>query len=102
MIYAAMPNREPEPASGRLVESGEQWLGRNTSSKRRLWEQLNPRHRKTLLLLARALAWRQSQARLPEPLRTKLLVILDELERLATRVERLLAAVATRTPPDGP
>ena len=95
-------NKQPpelESAAGRPVESAEQWLGRNTTSKRRLWERLNPRHRKQLRLLARALALRQTQARLPEPARAKLAALVDELERLAARIEKLLATLATRTPP---
>ena len=88
-----------EATASQPVASGEQFLGRNTSAKRRLWERLNPRHRKTLQLLARALVLRQSQGRLPEELRAKLLAALDELERLAARIERLLAAVSGRTPP---
>ncbi len=90
-----------EPAGGRPEVSGEQWLGRNASSKRRLWERLNPRHRKLLQQLARALALRQSQARLPDELRAKLLAALEELERIAARIEKILATVATRTPPGG-
>ena len=103
MIRPDQPPQQPspEPAAGRPEASGEQWLGRNASSKRRLWERLNPRHRKTLRLLAQAFALRQSQARLPDELRAKLLAALQELERLAARVEKLLAAMATRTPPDG-
>lgn len=81
------------------MESGEQWLGRNTDSERRLWEKLNPRHRKQLRLIARALALRQAQARLPEPARPKLAALADELERWVARIEKLLATVATRTPP---
>jgi hypothetical protein len=94
----AQPAPQPEPPSGRPVASGEQWLGRNAGEKRRLWERLNPRHRKSLLMLARALALRQSSARLPEPFRATLLALLEELDRLAARVEKLLAAVASRTP----
>ena len=96
------PTQPPAPSEGNApqpVASGEQYLGRNASAKRRLWERLNPRHRKLLLVLARALVLRQEQARLPEDLRTKLLTALNELERLATRIERLLAAVSRRTPP---
>jgi hypothetical protein len=70
--------------------SGEEWLGRNAPKKRRLWEQLNPRHRKLLRVLATALALRQSKAHLPEPVRARLLAALDDLEHLATHVERLL------------
>ncbi len=93
---------EPPPRTqtdSRPVESGEQWLVRNATDKRRLWERLNPRHRKQLRVVARALALRQTQARLPEPVRAKLATLLDELERLATRIEKLLVAMATRTPP---
>jgi anion-transporting ArsA/GET3 family ATPase len=89
----------PEPAQGKPVASAEQWLGRNASSRQHLWERLNPRHRKQLRLLARALVLRQEKARLPEPARTKLSAALDELERLANRIEQLLAALTNRTPP---
>jgi hypothetical protein len=82
-----------EPAEGQPVASGEQWLGRNVDSRRRTWERLNPRHRKTLLVLARALVLRQSQARLPEQVQAKLHAIVEEIERLASRVEKLLAAI---------
>jgi len=99
-LEASAPVNTPhEPAGGRPEASAEQWLGWNTSSKRRLWERLNPRHRKTLRLLAHALVLRQSQARLPEPVRARLLRALHELERLAARIEQLLAAVARRAPP---
>lgn len=103
MIPAKTANSPPtlEPATGRAEISGEQWLGRNATGKRRLWERLNPRHRKQLRLMARALALRQTQARLPEPVRARLAALVDELERLAARIEKLLAAVATRTPPTG-
>lgn len=93
----------PEPESGRPEISGEEWLGRKPGagqgSGRRLWERLNPLHRKQLRLLARALVLRQFQARLPEPGRGRLLAALDELERLAGRIERLLAEMARRGPP---
>ena len=107
MISPKIPTQAPtlEPATGRPVASGEQWLGRNASNReasgRRLWEQLNPRHRKQLRLLARALALRQSQARLPEDVRARLAAAMDDLERLAARIERLLATLATRTLPGG-
>ncbi len=89
---------QPETAAPQPVASGEQYLGRDTGPRRRLWERLNPRHRKTLLLLARALVLRQEQARLPDDLRAKLLAALDDLERLASRLERLLAAVSGKAP----
>jgi len=101
MISPKIPTQaEPlEPATGRPVASGEQWLGRHASSPaasgRRLWERLNPRHRKQLRLLAEALALRQSQARLPDELRAKLLATLGEIERLAARTEKLLIAWKT-------
>ncbi len=107
MISPKIPTQaQPlEPATGQPVASGEQWLGRHASSPeasgRRLWERLNPRHRKQLRLLARALALRQSQARLPEEVRARLAAATEDLERLATRIERLLAKLATRTPPGG-
>jgi hypothetical protein len=95
------PPREPE--SGRPEISGEEWLGRKPGaqegSKKRLWERLNPLHRKQLRLLARALVLRQSQVRLPEPLRERLLTAIEEIERLAVRIERLLAEFASRRSP---
>ena len=85
------------------VASAEQWLGRNSSQRRRLWERLNPRHRKQLRLLARALVLRQSKAQLPDGVRSPeasgLLAALDELERVAARIEKLLRALARKTPP---
>ncbi len=83
------------------VVSGEQWLGRNESSRRHLWERLNPRHRRTLRMLARALVLRQLQGRLPEPVRIRLAAALEELECLAAHIEKLLAAVSARTRPPG-
>ncbi len=108
-IMTPPSDKEPEPtlepATGRPVASGEQWLGRNTNnpeaSGHRLWERLNPQHRRQLRLLARALVLRQEKARLPEAFRARLLAALHELDRLAARIEKSLAAVATRTPPTG-
>ncbi len=99
MIRPTAPQILPEPAEGRPVASAEQWLGHNASNRRRLWERLNPRHRKQLRLLARALVLHQEKARLPEAARAKLSAALDELERIANRVEQLLAALTNRTPP---
>jgi hypothetical protein len=100
MITAKPEAPAPELGGGRPVASAEQWLGRNASGRRQLWERLNPRHRKQLRLLARALVLRQSKARLPEPVCERLLAALDELERLTRRIEQLLAAVAgTKSPP---
>ena len=93
----AAPTAEPE--SGRPAGSGEEWLGRNRSSKRRLWERLNPLSRKQIRLIAEALALQQTHAQLPEPLRARLSAIHGELEGLANRIRVLLAEVARRTPP---
>ncbi len=91
--------RIAEPETGRPAGSGEEWLGQNRSSKRRLWERLNPRSRKQIRVMAEALALQQTHARLPEPLRARLSAAMDELERLLARIRRLLAEVARRTPP---
>ena len=95
------PPPPPEPSTGRSVESAESWLGHNRNSKRRLWERLNPRHRKELRMLAEALALRQNHARLPDPVRARLDAALAELERLIRRIAAILAEVARRTPPPG-
>jgi hypothetical protein len=87
-----------EPETGRPAGSGEEWLGRNRSSRRRLWERLNPRSRKQIRVLAEALALQQTHANLPEPLRARLSAVVDELERLLARVRALLVEVARRTP----
>jgi hypothetical protein len=91
----------PEPSTGRSVESAESWLGHNRSSRRWLWERLNPRHRKELRMLAEALALQQNHARLPEPVRARLDAALAELERLVRRITAILVEVARRTPPPG-
>jgi hypothetical protein len=91
----------PEPQNGQSASSGESWLGRNRSSKRQLWERLNPRHRKELRMLAEALALRQNQARLPEAARTRLNAALGELDRVIRRIAAILAELARRTPPPG-
>jgi hypothetical protein len=91
----------PEPAQGKPVASAEQWLGGDRSDRRRLWERLNPRHRKLLRLFARAFVLHQEKARLPEATRARLAAALDELERLAGRVEQLVASIgAHRDPPE--
>jgi hypothetical protein len=89
----------PEPQTGRPAQSGEAWLGRNRSDKRRLWEQLNPRHRKELRLLAEALALQQTHARLPEPVRSRLAAALGEMDRVTRKIAAVLAEVARRTTP---
>src|SRR5213076_735687 len=88
-----------EPETGRPAGSGEEWLGRNRSSKRRLWERLNPLSRKQIRIVAEALALQQTHAQLPEPLRARLSAALQELDRLVTRIRALLVEVARRTPP---
>jgi type II secretory pathway component PulM len=93
------PSHSAEPEAGRPAGSGEQWLGRNRSAKRRLWERLNPRHRKELLMIAKALAMQQTHANLPEPLRARLSESIEQVERLARRMGALLAEVTRRTPP---
>jgi hypothetical protein len=88
-----------EPEAGRPAGTGEEWLGRNRSAKRRLWERLNPRHRKELRVIAEALAMQQTHANLPEPLRARLSESIEQVERLARRIAGLLAEVTRRTPP---
>ena len=102
MIFSPRINAPPaaEPAGGRPVASGEQWLGRSAGKpqgqSRHLWQRLNPRHRKLLRLLAQALVLRQSQARLPEPARARLHAVVEDAERLMSRVEKLLVQIANR------
>jgi hypothetical protein len=88
-----------EPETGRPAGTGEEWLGQNRSAKRRLWERLNPRHRKELLMIAETLAMQQTHANLPEPLRARLSESIEQVERLARRMGTLLAEVTRRTPP---
>lgn len=92
-------NRTEEPQAGRPSESGESWLGRNRSEKRRLWERLNPRHRKELRMLAEALAMQQNHAQLPESARTRLDAAIAELGRVIHRIAAILAEVARQTLP---
>lgn len=87
-----------EPETGRPAGTGEEWLGRNRSSKRQLWERLNPRSRKQIRVIAEALALQQTHARLPEPLRVRLSAAVEELERHLARIRALLLEVARRTP----
>jgi hypothetical protein len=100
MIQTKKQNTDPvaEPETGRPAGTGEEWLGRNRSNKRRLWERLNPRRRKQIRVLAEALALQQTHANLPEPLRARLSAAVDELERLLARIQALLVEVARRTP----
>ena len=79
-----------EPTTGRPAASAEDWLGRNRSEKRRLWERLNPRHRRLLRILAEALALHQSQGRLSDADRARLSSALAELDRLSARLHALL------------
>jgi len=101
MIRTRTQNTAPaaEPEAGRPAGSGEEWLGRNRTSKRRLWERLNPLSRKQIRVIAEALALQQTHAQLPEPLRARLSAVHEELERLVNRIRVLLAEVARRTPP---
>ena len=86
---------------GRPAGTAEEWLGRNRGEKQRLWEKLNPRHRKTLRLLAEALVAQQKHARLDEAVRGKLGLLLADIEQVANRAAVLLGRVARRTPPRG-
>src|SRR5947199_3912864 len=101
MIRTKAQNTTPvaEPETGRPAGTGEEWLGRNRSSKRRLWERLNPLSRKQIRIVAEALALQQTHAQLPEPLRARLSATLQELDRLVTRIRALLEEVARRGPP---
>ena len=85
--------------AGRPAGSGEEWLGRNRRSKRRLWERLNPLSRKQIRIVAEALALQQTHAQLSDPLRARLSATIQELDRLVTRIRALLVEVARRTPP---
>src|SRR6266851_7609857 len=96
----ASPEKQmAEPQTGRPVGTGEEWLGRNRSSKRKLWERLNPRSRGQIRLIAEALALHQTHAQLPDSVRGRLSATIGEVERLAGRLRALLAEVARRTPP---
>jgi hypothetical protein len=101
MIPTKKQNTEPmaEPETGRPAGTGEEWLGRNRSTKRQLWERLNPRSRKQIRVIAEALALQQTHARLPDPLRARLSAAIDELERHLVRIRTLLLEVARRAPP---
>jgi hypothetical protein len=101
MIRDSVKNEQgvAEPPAGRPERTGEEWLGRNRSAARRLWERLNPRSRKELRILAEALALEQMRGRLPEETRGRLSAIVGELERIVARARSLLAEVARRTPP---
>lgn len=85
-----------EPVAGRPAASAEDWLGRNRSEKRRLWERLNPRHRRLLRILAEALALHQSQGRLSDSERARLSSALAELDRLSARLHSLLRELLSR------
>src|SRR5438309_8292024 len=101
MTHPRKQNPAPvaEPETGRPTGTGEEWLGRNRSSKRRLWERLNPLSRKQIRIIAEALALQQTHAQLPEPLRARLSATLQELDLLVARLRALLVEVARRTPP---
>src|SRR2546421_10025090 len=93
MIQSRKQNPAPvaEPENGRPAGGGEEWLGRNRSSKRRLWERLNPRNRKQIHVIAQALALQQTHAQLPEPLRARLSAAGEGMEGHPGRVPALLA-----------
>jgi len=102
MFFRARPRiSEPavEPESGRPAATGEEWLGRNRSAKRRLWERLNPRSRKQLRIIAEALAIQQTHAQLPDPLRARLSAATNELDRVVARIRGLLAETRRQVPP---
>jgi hypothetical protein len=102
MLFQTRKQNSPpvaEPVSGRPAGTGEEWLGRNRSSKRRLWERLNPLSRKQIRVIAEALALQQTHAQLPDSVRARLSAAAGEVERLAGRLRTLLAEVARRTPP---
>ncbi len=102
MIRTEIKQPAPEPAEGKPVASGEEWLGRSSrheNGRQRLWERLNPQHRRLLRILARGLALRQKKAELPEIAQQKLRAALDELEQLSRRLEKLLATLTNRTTP---
>ena len=103
MIRTKTSNTAPvaEPEAGRPAGTGEEWLGRNRSAKRRLWERLNPRSRKQMRVIAEALAMQQTHAQLPEPVRVRLSAAIEELDRIVGRIGALLAEMARRTPPRG-
>lgn len=61
----------------------------DAAERRRLWQTLNPLHRKYVYLLARALAARQQKTRFPEQ-------VLRELEEHLEAIQRLLATLAPR------
>src|SRR3977135_4733864 len=88
MIRTKKQNPAPvaEPETGRPAGHGEEWLGRNRSSKRRLWERLNPRSRRQIRLIAEALALQQTHAQLPDSVRERVSAAMDEVERLAGRL----------------
>ena len=90
-----------EPTTGRPENTGEQWLGRERGAGRRLWERLNPRHRKQLRVIAEALAAEQTHARLPDEARRRLSAAIAELDRIAGRLSALLTELARRKPPLG-
>lgn len=89
--YDARAGREN---AERPVGSAEEWLGRNASGKQRLWRLLNPRHRRSLQLVARALVLHQRKGRLPDAAQGGLAGLTGDFERLARRAEELLAQAA--------
>jgi hypothetical protein len=88
----------PEPEQGRPEPTADGWLGRQRSAKKKLWERLNPRHRREVLFIAQALALSQVRARLSEGAQERLAAILADAERLAARARRFLAELAQGAP----
>ncbi len=103
MIFGRPRERRPEiePESGHPAGTGEEWLGWNRSSKRRLWERLNPRSRKQIRMIAEGLALQQNHAQLSDFAKSKLSACMAEVERLAVKIRKILEEVARRTPPGG-
>ena len=102
MLFQTHPrNTAPatEPEAGRPAVTGEEWLGRNRSAKRRLWERLNPRSRKQIRVIAEALAMQQTHAHLPDPFRARLSKATDELDRVTARIRALLAEMSRQASP---
>src|SRR5258708_30941827 len=99
MIHPRKQNPAPvaEPETGRPAGTGEEWLGRNRSSKRRLWERLNPRNRGQIRMIAEALALQQTHAQLPEPLRSRPNPTIGEPQRLEAPAPAPRAEVPPRT-----
>ena len=89
-----------EQESARPASTGEEWLGRNRSEKRKLWERLNPRSRRQLRILGEVLAAQQTHGQMPDVLRQKLSAIAADVERLVFRASQLLKSLGKQLPPE--